>query len=87
MRYYCTDGMVDSQTIRMPFMEMAAPLLADPRFCPCGASFVLNLQHVAGVNGQTALLDNGAAVALPRTAAAAFKSAWGRYWLEETPSW
>lgn len=87
MRYYCTDGMVDSQTIRMPFMEMATPLLADPRFCPCGASFVLNLQHVAGVNGQTALLDNGAAVALPRTAAAAFKNAWGRYWLEETPSW
>lgn len=87
MRYYCADGTVDSQTIRVPFREMAAPLLADSRFCLCGASFVLNLQHVAGVNGQTALLDNGAAVMLPRTTAAAFKSAWGRYWLGEVPVW
>ena len=83
MRFYCTDGTVDSQTIRMPFREMAAPLLADRRFCLCGASFVLNFQHVTGVNGQTALLDNGRTVTLPRTSAAEFKKAWGSYWLEE----
>ena len=83
MRYYCTDGTVDSQTIRVSFREMAAPLLADRRFCLCGASFVMNFQHVAGVNGQTALLDNGQSVSLPRTAAAAFKRAWGSYWLED----
>ena len=83
MRYYCTDGMVDSQTIRVSFREAAAPLLADRRFCQCGASFVLNFQHVAGVNGQTALLDNGQTVALPRTSATEFKKAWGNYWLEE----
>lgn len=87
MRYYCTDGIVDSQTIRAPFREMAGPLLADPRFYLCGASFVLNLQHVTGVKGQAALLDNGASVTLPRTAAAAFKRAWGKYWLEEEPAW
>lgn len=87
IRYHCADGVVDSRTIRAPFREMTAPLLTDPRFCPCGTSFVLNLQHVSGVNGRTALLDNGAAVPLPRTAASAFKSAWGRYWLEEAPSW
>lgn len=87
MRYYCVDGIVDSQTIRAPFKEMAGPLLADPRFYLCGASFVLNLQHVTGVKGQSALLDNGAAVTLPRTAAAAFKSAWGKYWLKEAPAW
>lgn len=85
MRYYCTDGTVDSQTIRVSFREMAAPLLADRRFCQCGASFVLNFQHVTGVKGQTALLDNGQSVALPRTAAAEFKRAWGDYWLEEHP--
>lgn len=83
MRYYCTDGALDSQTIRVPFREAAAPLLADRRFCLCGASFVLNFQYVTGVQGQTALLDNGQTVALPRTAATDFKKAWGNYWLEE----
>lgn len=83
MRYYCTDGTIDSQTIRVSFREMAAPLLADQRFCQCGASFVLSFQHVTGVNGQIALLDNGQTVALPRTAATEFKKSWGNYWLEE----
>ncbi len=87
MRYYCTDGIVDSQTIRVPFRQAAASLLADWRFCQCGASFVLNFQHVTGVNGQVALLDNGQTVALPRTAAVEFKKAWGNYWLEEGAAW
>ena len=83
MRYYCTHSTVDSQTIRAPFREMAAPLLADRRFYLCGASFVLNFQHVVGVNGQSALLDNGQSVPLPRACAADFKKSWGSYWLEE----
>lgn len=87
MRYHCTDGVVDSQTIRVSFKDMTAPLLADRHFCRCGASFVLNYQHVTGVSGQSALLDDGKALPLPRTAVAAFKSAWGRYWLEENPTW
>ena len=85
IRYYCTDGAVDSQSIRSPFREAAAPLLADRRFYLCGASFVLNFQHVTGVNGQLALLDNGQTLALPRAVATEFKKAWGNYWLEEEP--
>lgn len=84
MRYYCTDDIVDSQTIRVSFHEAAASLLTDRRFRQCGASFVLNFQHVTGVNGQTALLDDGQTVALPRMAAADFKKAWGNYWLTDT---
>ena len=87
MRYYCTDGVVDSQTIRVSFREMAIPLLADRRFYLCGASFVLNFLHVSGVNGQVALLDNGQAVTLPRTSATDFKKAWGNYWLSEANEW
>lgn len=87
MRFYCTHGTVDTQTIRSSFREMAAPLLADRRFRLCGASLALNLQHVAGVNGQRALLDNGETVSLPRKAAAEFKKAWGSYWLEEFAPW
>ena len=86
-RYYCTDGAVDSHTIRVSFRELAAPLLVDRRVYLCGASFVLNFQHVTGVNSQTALLDNGQTVALPRTCAAEFKRAWGSYWLEEKNAW
>lgn len=82
IRYYCTDATVDSQSIRLSFREAAAPLLADRRFYLCGASFVLNFQHVTGVNGQTAMLDNGQMVTLPRSAAVEFKKAWGGYWLE-----
>ena len=65
MRYYCVDATVDTRAIRSSFREMVAPLLSDSRFYLCGASFVLNFQHVRGVNGQTALLDNGKAVPLP----------------------
>ena len=86
IRYHCTDGTVDSRTIRTAFREAVAPLLTDPRFALCGASFVLNFQHVTAVQGQAAQLDDGSSVTLPRTSAADFKRAWGQYWLEESPS-
>ena len=82
IRYYCAGETVDSLTIRTSFREGVAPLLADRRFCLCGACFVLNLQRVAGVEARSALLDDGSRLTLPRTAAAAFKKAWGAYWLE-----
>ena len=87
MRYHCVGGVVDSQSIRSPFKTAAAPLLADRRFYLCGASFALNLQHVTGVHGQAAILDNGQTVTLPRMSAADFKKAWGRFWLEEKSAW
>lgn len=87
IRYYCTDGIVDSQTIRVSFRKMVAPLLTDKRFYLCGASFVLNFQYVIGVTGQTALLEGGHTVALPRMTVTAFKKAWGSYWLEEESTW
>ena len=87
MRCHCTDEVLDSQTLRMPFREAAAPLLADPQFYLCGASFVLNFRHVTGIKGQEALLDNGEALTLPRTAAVEFKRAWGDYWLKENARW
>ncbi len=84
MRYYCTDGTVDTQTIRASFQEEVRPLLDDRRFCLCGVSFLLNLEHVAGVEGRTALLDNGERLTLPRSASG-FKHVWGRFWLERGP--
>ena len=84
MRYYCTNETVDTQTIRASFQEEVRPLLDDRRFCLCGVSFLLNLEHVAGVEGRTALLDNGERLTLPRSASG-FKHVWGRFWLERGP--
>ena len=84
IRYYCINEIVDSRTVRTTFRNAVSPLLEDKRFYLCGASFVLNFQHVAGVNGHEALLDNGTTVPLPRTAAIDFKRAWGNYWLTES---
>lgn len=81
MRYNCVEGVVDSLSIRVSFREAVAPLLKDSRFYLCGASFVLNFQHVTGVTGQIAIFGDGAHVALPRAVAADFKRAWGCYWL------
>lgn len=83
IRYHCVDDIVDSQTIRAPFREVVAPLLADRRFQLCGASFVINNQYVTGMKSYIATLDNGETIPLPRAAAADFKRAWGNYWLAE----
>ena len=82
MRYCCTDGVVDSLTLRGSFREKAEPLLADPRFFLCGASLVFHLRHVRGVEASAALLDTGVRVPIPRRWSAAFKSVWGKFWLE-----
>ena len=87
MRYHCVGGVVDSQSIRSPFKTAAAPLLADRRFYLCGASFALNLQHVTGVQGQSAMIDDGQTDVLPRASATEFKKAWGKFWLEEKSAW
>ena len=82
MRYCCTGEVVESSTLRGSFQEAAAPLLADPRFFLCGASLVFHLRHVRGVEASAALLDTGVRVPIPRRWSAAFKSAWGKFWLE-----
>lgn len=83
VRYTCVDGTVDSMSLRVPFREAVEPLLADSRFYPCGSSFAFNFQHIKGVREQSVLFDSGASVAIPRAAVAAFKRAWGNFWLEE----
>lgn len=82
IRYYCTDGIVNTQTIRASFKSAVSALTSDARFQLAGASFLVNLEHVVAVTGQMAVLDDGTELPLPRTAASAFKSAWGRFWLE-----
>ena len=71
----------------LPFVErfqsltFGAPLLTDTRFYLCGASYVLNLQHVVGVREREATLDNGVRLTLPRACAAPFRTAWSDFWI------
>ena len=75
-------GVTESTNSSVPFQERTEPLLADERFRRCGASLVLNLQHVKAVDKSGVTLDTGEQLEIPRRAAAELRAAWQRYWLE-----
>lgn len=82
VRYHLAGGSsLDSVTVRNPFQEEAAPLLADQRFCLCGASFAVNLFYVTAVEKGFLRMDSGAQVPLARGLAAQTKRRWSDYWL------
>lgn len=83
MRYICDHERIQTRTLRGAFRDAVQELLADPRFVLCGASFLVNLSRIAGIDGQEVLLDTGSVVSMPRTAAPALKRQWGAYWLEQ----
>jgi len=83
MRYHLFNGeIVDSVTLRGPFQEEAAALLADSRFILCGVSFVVNLYYVTAIEKKFLLLDNGSRVPLSRNLAAQVRQQWSNYWLD-----
>lgn len=83
VRYHLADGTsLDSVTVRCPFQEETAPLLADRRFFLCGASFVVNLFYVTAVEKGFLRLDGGARVPLARGLAAQARQRWSDYWLD-----
>ena len=83
MRYHLFNGeIIDSVTLRGPFQEEAAALLADSRFILCGVSFVVNLYYVTAIEKKFLLLDNGSRVPLSRNLAAQVRQQWSNYWLD-----
>ena len=82
VRYHLADGTgLNSVTVRGPFQEETAPLLADPRFFLSGASFAVNLFYVTAVERGYLRMDGGARVPLARGLAALAKRRWSDYWL------
>ena len=82
VRYHLADGTgPNSVTVRGPFQEETAPLLADPRFFLSGASFAVNLFYVTAVERGYLRMDGGARVPLARGLAALAKRRWSDYWL------
>lgn len=82
LNYVYRGGAAESQADTASFQQKVAPLLADKRFYRCGASLVLNLQHVKAVDRSGVTLDTGEQLEIPRRAAAELRAAWQRYWLE-----
>ncbi len=83
VRYHLSDGTsLDSVTVRGPFQEEAAPLLADGRFFLCGASFTVNLFYVTAVERRFLHMDGGIRVPLARGLTSLAKQRWSDYWLD-----
>ena len=83
VRYHLAEGTyLDSVTVRSPFQEEIAPLLADARFFLCGASFAVNFFYVAAVERGFLRMDGGVRVPLARGLAAQAKRLWSDYWLD-----
>ena len=70
VRYVCKGGEVESVTDTASFREKIAPLLTDERFYLCGASLVLNLQHVKTVDRSGVIFGTGGQLEIPRRGAA-----------------
>ena len=82
VRFVCKSVETDSVTDTASFREKISPLLSDGRFYLCGASLVLNLQHVKTVDKSGVIFDTGMRLEIPRRAASELRGAWQRYWLE-----
>ena len=82
VRYICRSGAVESISDTASFREKIAPLLSDKRFYLCGASLVLNLQHIKAVNKSSVAFSSGEQREIPRRAASELRSAWTQYWME-----
>lgn len=82
VRYHMSDGEpLDSVTVRRSFQEEVAPLLAQPGFFQCGASYAVNLFYVVAVEKGAFRLNSGLQVPLSRRLAAQARQRWQDYWL------
>mgnify|MGYP006900633830 CR=1 FL=1 len=73
--------------ISSPGQIFTTPLLASRCFLLCGASFAVNLRHVAAVEQTAAVMDDATRVPIPRRLGPQIKRAWMDYWLEADKKW
>lgn len=82
--YHMTNGeVIRCNQQRVSFAESIQPILNDPRFCRCGASYVLNLHYVKAVKKDVAqfnVIDTE--LHLPKKSYSDVLTAWLDYWTE-----
>lgn len=67
IRYFLADGShIESGTLRKPFDQAAAPLLADPRFMQIGSSFAVNMRYIKAFGKGTLVMQNGYELSIPQ---------------------
>lgn len=67
MLFYLTDGSkLVSKNIRTPFAEAVAPLIADKRFLYAHKSYVLNMEQVKEITGNSFVMKDSTIVPVPR---------------------
>lgn len=84
--YHFVDGKeLSSTSIRNSFRESVGDLLAFDYFSLCGASFVINLEHVISVQEEEVLLLRNHRITIPRRNLPALRKNWHNHWKQELP--
>ncbi len=85
VKYYMAGGNVlKSPSIYTSFREVVSPFLKDKRFILCGSSFMVNLQHIRGIEKDNILMSDGQKLCLPKKAYPELRTAWFDYWVGDT---
>jgi len=80
VHYYLTKGRtVEGVTLRVPFTEACAELLADKRFYLCRQSMLLNLDYVTEVENEAVILGDSYKVFLSDKTCRKLRSVWSEY--------
>ncbi|MBQ7325279.1 MAG: response regulator transcription factor [Clostridia bacterium] len=74
---------VESTSLRTTFTEAVQELLADKRFALCGASMVVNLNHITMVETEGIVFKDAEKVFLGKKACRELRGVWNEYWLSE----
>ena len=83
VRYYLTiSKTVESVTLRIPFNEACADLLADYRFFMCSQSMIVNLDHITEIENDAVIFGNAYKIFLGEKTCRKLRSVWSEYLFE-----
>lgn len=84
IRYYLVGGhTVESMTLRTTFAQAMAELLSDRRFCACGQSLVVNLDHVTAVENTAVVFGTACRTFLGEKLCRKLRETWAEYLFEQ----
>ena len=67
LHFVCKDQTIDSVTIPSSFKDAVARLCEDERFFLCGASLLVNLEHITSIEKTELIFSSGSRITIPRT--------------------
>lgn len=70
---------VESVTVRTTFSQAIQELLCDPRFCACGQSLVVNLDHITEVESSAVVFDSDKSAYVGEKLCRKLREVWSEY--------